>query len=152
VAATPAEIFMAIETDRIFRMPGLNLVETQAGHDARVYNYLFTWPSPMFSGMFGACHAVELGFVFGTHATPGVSDFSGTGPAVDALAERTMDAWLAFARTGDPSCAGLGRWPTYTAADRATMILGERCRVEHAPLEEERAAWGSVPKHVLGAV
>ncbi|MEX2208827.1 MAG: carboxylesterase/lipase family protein [Myxococcota bacterium] len=152
VAATPAEVFMAVETDRIFRMPGLQLAETQARHDARVYNYLFTWSSPMFGGMFGACHAVELGFVFGTQATPGVADFTGAGPAVDALAERSMDAWLAFARTGDPSCPSLGRWPTYSAAERATMLLGERCAVEHAPLEEERRAWASVPKHVLGAV
>ena len=76
---------MAIETDRIFRMPGLRLAETQAAHDARVYSYLFTWRSPMIGGMFGACHALELGFVFGTHGDPGMADFSGSGPAADAL-------------------------------------------------------------------
>jgi len=152
LAVTAPELLMAIETDRIFRMPGLELAETQARHDARVYNYLFTWASPMFGGMFGACHAVELGFVFGTHKAPAMADFSGSGPLADALAGDTMDAWLAFARTGDPSCASLGRWPTYTTKDRATMLLGERSKVEHAPLEEERSAWNAVPKHVLGAI
>ena len=152
VAAAAPDLFMAIETDRVFRMPGLQLAETQGRHDPRVYSYLFTWPSPMFGGMFGACHAVELGFVFGTHTSPGMADFSGAGPAADALAGNTMDAWLAFARTGDPSCASLGRWPTYTAADRATMLLGERSKVEHAPLEEERSAWNAVPRRVLGAI
>ncbi len=152
VGASAPELFMAIETDRIFRMPGLHLAETQARHDPRVYNYLFTWASPMFGGMFGACHAIELGFVFGTHTAPGMADFSGSGAAADALAGNTMDAWLAFARSGDPSCPSLGRWPTYTAADRATMLLGERCALEHAPNEEERSAWNAVPKHVLGAI
>ncbi len=152
VAASAPELFMAIETDRLFRMPALALAETQARHDRRVYNYLFTWPSPIFGGVLGACHAIELGFVFGTHAAKGMADFSGAGPAADALAGSTMDAWLAFARTGDPSCASLGRWPTYTAADRATMLLGERCTLEHAPFEEERSAWSSVPRHALGAV
>ena len=150
--ASAAELFMAIETDRIFRMPGLALIEAQREHDARVYSYLFTWPSPMFGGMFGACHAVELGFVFGTHDRPGVSEFSGSGAAADALAASTMDAWIAFARSGDPSSQSLGRWPAYTASDRATMLLGERSRMERAPLEEERRAWDAVPKQVLGAV
>ncbi len=152
VGATAPELFMAIETDRIFRMPGLHLAETQLQHDPRVYSYLFTWPSPMFGGMFGACHAVELGFVFGTHTNPGMADFSGSGPEADALAGNTMDAWLAFARTGDPSCKGLGSWPTYTVSDRATMLLGKSSSVERAPLEAERSAWNSVPTHVLGAV
>jgi para-nitrobenzyl esterase len=151
VAASAPELFMAIETDRLFRLPGLQLAETQGRHDPRVYNYLFTWASPAFGGMLGACHAIELGFVFGTHAAKGMAAFSGSGPAADALAGSTMDAWLAFARTGDPSCASLGRWPTYTSADRATMLLGERCTLEHAPLEEERSAWNAVPKHILGA-
>lgn len=151
VAASAPELFMAIETDRIFRMPGLSLAETQARHDARVYNYLFTWASPMFGGMFGACHAVELGFVFGTIGNPGMADFSGAGPMADALSSMTMDAWLAFARSGDPSSPSLGSWPTYTTSDRATMLLGESCAIERAPLEEERSAWSAVPKHVLGA-
>jgi len=152
LATTPAELFMAIETDRIFRMPGVHLAETQAKHDGRVYSYLFTWPSPMFGGMFGACHAVELGFVFGTLGDPGMADFSGSGPAADALSANTMDAWLAFARTGDPSTPGLGPWSAYTATDRATMLLGARSGLEKAPLEEERTAWNAVPKTILGSI
>ncbi|MGH9885607.1 MAG: carboxylesterase family protein, partial [bacterium] len=113
---------------------------------------LFTWPSPMFGGMFGACHAVELGFVFGTLGDPGMADFSGSGPAADALSAHTMDAWLAFARSGDPSTASLGRWPTYSPVDRATMLLGARSTLEKAPLEDERSAWSAVPKSILGAL
>jgi para-nitrobenzyl esterase len=148
--ATPADLFMAIETDRIFRVPGIVLSETQAKHEPRVYQYLFTQPAALFGGMLGACHAVELGFVFGTHQTPGVSDFTGKGAAIDALAEQTMDAWIAFARSGDPSTPSLGHWPAYTAADRATMLLGEKSGLARAPYEAERAAWAHVPARVLG--
>ena len=148
--ATPRDIFMAIETDRIFRVPGIVLTETQAKHDARVFQYLYDWASPLFGGMVGACHAVELGFVFGTHTDPGVRDFSGSGPAADALAEHTMDSWLAFARSGDPTTKALGRWPAYTSADRATMVFGEKTRLERAPFEEERRAWAQAPASVLG--
>jgi para-nitrobenzyl esterase len=54
-----------------------------------------------------------------------------------------QDAWTSFARSGDPSCASLGKWPAYGKA-RNTMILGETCKVEKAPYEAERRAWDGV--------
>jgi len=148
---TPPELWSALETDRIFRMPALRLAETHLRHEPRVYSYLFTWPSPMFDGMLGSCHALELGFVFGTHAEPGMADFSGTGPEADELARRMMDAWLAFARSGDPSTPS-DRWPRYTAADRPTCVFGEKTEVVHAPHDEERRAWEAAPESAIGAV
>ena len=148
---TPAELWGAIETDRIFRMPALRLAETQLAHQPRVYNYLFTWPSPMLGGMLGSCHALELGFVFGTHRDPGMANFSGAGPAADALSEHMMDAWLAFARSGDPSTPAAGAWPAYSAATRATRIFGSETNMAAAPYDEERRAWEAVAPAVLGA-
>ncbi len=78
--------------------------------------------------------------MFGTIDSAGARDFSGSGPAADALEVLIQDAWLAFARTGDPSTDGLGRWPSYGEA-RETMILGEKCQIESAPYDEERRAW-----------
>ena len=94
-------------------------------------------------GLLGACHALELGFVFGTIESAGAQDFSGTGPAADALAAGIQDAWIAFARSGDPSGGSLGAWPAYGAA-RETMVLGEQSRVETAPNDEERRAWETI--------
>ena len=148
---TPAELWSAIETDRIFRMPALRLAETQPGHESRVFQYLFTWRSPMLGGMLGSCHALELGFVFGTHAEPGMLDFSGTGPKAGALSESMMDAWLAFAKSGDPSTRTLA-FPRYTAADRATCVFGEKTEIVRAPYDEERRAWDAAPAKVLGSV
>ena len=92
----PADLFTAIETDRVFRIPGVRLAQVQPRHDANVYSYLFTWPSPAMGGVLGSCHALELGFVFGTNQMPGMAAFAGTGPAAEKLATQMQDAWLAF--------------------------------------------------------
>lgn len=144
---TPAELFTAIQTDRAFRIPAIHLAEVQRRHKQSAYNYLFTWRSPLFGGILGACHALELGFLWGTYE----ENFSGTGPAADALARNIQDAWLAFAHSGDPSCESLGTWPPY-GDYRETMILGEECHLEEAPYDEERRAWDSVPDAASGSI
>lgn len=146
IEPTPPEIFMAVQTDRIFRIPAIRLLESQQAHESRVYSYIFDWKSPAARGELGACHAIELGYVFGTHTKPGALKFYGSGPAAASLATATMDAWTAFARTGNPG------WPNYDTDKRATNMLGENCRVENAPLEIERAAWSDVPDSFLGSL
>jgi para-nitrobenzyl esterase len=149
---SPPELYSAIETDRVFRMPGVRLAEIQGRTERRTYNYLFTWRSPAMRGALGSCHALELGFVFGTNHLAGMRRFAGEGSAAEKLAGEMQDAWLAFARNGDPSCASLGTWPSYTEARRATMLFGETSGVAEAPFEEERRAWDKVPGGILGAL
>ncbi len=151
-SVTPPELFSAIETDRVFRMPGVRLAEIHGRSESRVYNYLFTWRSPAMRGALGSCHALELGFVFGTNHLAGMRRFAGEGAAAEKLATEMQDAWLAFARGGNPSCASLGDWPGYTEARRATMLLGETSSAVDAPFEEERRAWDGVPDGILGAL
>jgi para-nitrobenzyl esterase len=151
-AISPPELYSAIETDRVFRMPGVRLAEIHARSERRVYNYLFTWRSPAMGGALGSCHALELGFVFGTNHLAGIRSLAGDGPAAEKLASEMQDAWLAFAHHGDPSCASLGAWPGYSEVCRATMLFGEISRVAYAPFEEERRAWEGVPSGILGAL
>ncbi len=146
---TAPQVFAAIETDRVFRVQGLRLLEAQSRHDPRTYAYLFNWRSPILGGMLGACHALEVGFAFGTHTAEGMPEFCGAGAAADALATAMMDAWIAFARSGDPSSPGVGRWRTHDARDRATMLLGEKCALESAPYEAERRVWEGLPDGVV---
>jgi carboxylesterase type B len=140
----PGDLWFAIETDRTMRHPAMQLAALQAAHQPRTYAYLFTWPSPAMGGLFGACHGLELPFVFGTLGHPLLRPFTGRGPEAAALAERMQDAWIAFARTGRPGHAGVGDWPAYDADARRTMILDRRCRVETAPHEAERGFWDSL--------
>ena len=130
------ELLSAILSDFMFRMPALRMAESQQLHGTPVYSYLFTWTSPALGGALGACHALDLGFVFGTYDDV----FCGKGAEADRLSRNMQDGWIAFARTGDPSCEGLGTWPRY-GEGRSTMILGKECFVKEAPYDDERRAW-----------
>jgi para-nitrobenzyl esterase len=150
--AAPAELFSAIETDRVFRIPGVRLAEVQARHEPRVFSYLFSWKSPAMGGALGSCHALELGFIFGTNHLPGMSSFSGTGAAAEKLATQMQDAWLSFARSGDPSCESIGTWSPFTETRRATMVFNETTKLEDAPYDDERCAWEKIPDKILGTL
>jgi para-nitrobenzyl esterase len=136
---SPLEVLSAITTDAMFRIPALQMVEAQQKHNPAVFNYLFAYKSPVFGGILGACHALEMGFVFATHD----ASFCGAGPEADRLSETMQDAWTSFARTGNPSCTALGDWAVY-GDSRMTMILDTECRLEPAPYEDERRAWDVV--------
>ena len=106
----------------------------------------------MMGGALGACHAVELGFVFGTHDKGGAKQFFGEGPEADALSAVTRAAWVRFARTGDPAGDSSPKWPSYEPSNRSTMILSTSPRTESAPAEEIRAAWEMAPEDKIGTL
>ena len=66
--AEPGELFSAIMTDWMFHIPTLRLAEAHAHQPGGTYLYEFAWPSPAYDGKLGACHGLELGFVFDTLA------------------------------------------------------------------------------------
>jgi hypothetical protein len=61
------------------------------------------------------------------------------------MADLVCDAWIAFARNGDPSCVALRSWPAYEHSHRCTMILDVPPQVVEDPMRAERLAWGSAP-------
>jgi para-nitrobenzyl esterase len=138
------DIADAVNTASRFRIPATRLCEAQAVHQPRTFLYQFDWESPARGGTLGACHGLEVPFVFGTVGTTGNDRFTGVGPEADQLAQHMMDAWLAFAKRGEPSHPGIGSWPAYSTTDRQTMIFGRRCGAARAPFEEERAVWETV--------
>ncbi len=141
VEPTPADAFAAIMGDNLFWIPTLKLLDAQSGF-APAFGYRVDWPSPLLDGELGACHVIEIGFVFGTYARSEVARFFGTGADADALAVAMMDAWIAFARNGDPSTRTLD-WPRYDAKRRATLIFGDGApKVVDDPAKERRVAWG----------
>jgi para-nitrobenzyl esterase len=65
---------------------------------------------------------------------------TGGGPEAVALADRVSDAWIAFARTGDPNTKKLPRWPKFNATERPTMVFNTVSKVENDPIKEQRLA------------
>jgi para-nitrobenzyl esterase len=102
-----------------FRYPHSRLSAIQSPH-APVWQYLFTWANPNLPDL-GAYHGVEMDFVF--HLS-GAESFSGLEPPVQ-LMDRVQDAWIHFARSGDPNHENLPRWPQYDASNKPTMIFAE---------------------------
>jgi para-nitrobenzyl esterase len=135
------DLWTAITTDLVFRMPSLSLAEAQAETGVPVYSYLFTWSSPFLGGILRSAHALEVPFVFGSVAERAIQPYSGSGPAAETLSHAMMRGWLSFASTGNPSCEELGDWPRYDATRRQTMVLGEQSFVEEDPRGEERGQW-----------
>lgn len=138
--ASVKAVLSAASTDRMFRQHSIKVAEAQSAH-APTYMYLFTWPSPV-PGL-GACHAIEIPFVFGTFDAP-LGRLSGDSEAARRLSAKVQDAWLSFAKTGRPEAADLPRWVPYDSDRRATMVLGETCALEDAPMDEIRRLWASV--------
>ncbi len=143
---TPAELYIAIQSDRVFRMPAIRLAEAHYRRRQPTYMYLFNWVSPLMNGILGSCHALDLEFVFGTLD----DNFSGSGEEAQALSRKIQDAWATFARYGDTSCQSIGKWELYDGR-RKTMVLGKQCLLVEALYEEERRAWEPFVDSVLGA-
>jgi len=140
----PKEIMNALITDYIFRISTIRLLEAQSKHQSNTYNYLFTWPSPAFNGDLGACHALELPFVFNTLNNPAFKEFVGKSPDLNAISHKVMDAWIAFARSGNPNYDGIPKWPSYDIEKRSTMLIDHEFKVAEKFLDKERAAWEDI--------
>ena len=103
---------------------------------APAYMYLFTWQTPVFDGRPRAFHCAEIPFVF---YNADVSAFA-TGGTAEAreLAAKVSDAWINFARSGDPNHSGLPKWPAFTADAGPVMIFDNTCEVKNDPDRELR--------------
>ncbi|MFC6012667.1 carboxylesterase/lipase family protein [Nocardia lasii] len=109
--ATPAEIFNAILTDLSFRAGTVDFAEANATTEP-TYVYEFAWPTTI-PGL-GACHVLEVPFVFDALAEA----HSLTGPTPpQALADEIHAAWVAFATDGNPG------WPAFTDAEKNVRVF-----------------------------
>ena len=109
---------------------------------APVYMYYFKWRSPVRDGKLKAMHCMEIPFVFDNPDAG--KPMTGSGQDRYALAHKISGAWVAFARSGNPSQKGLA-WPAYDTTKRATMILDDQCEVVDDPRKEIRFALASLP-------
>jgi para-nitrobenzyl esterase len=139
--ARPIDLWTAITTDFVFRLPLLTLALAHRKFQARTFVYLFTWASPFMDGVFGSCHGLDIPFVFGTVANPAVQVFTGSDPAAQVLSEQMQEAWMAFARSDDPACDAVGEWPSYDPVRRPTMVFGPDGGLQDDPRREERVVW-----------
>jgi len=101
-------------TDLVFRWPARRYA---AEHQGRTHVYDFAWHSPACGGQLGACHGLELPFVFNTlAAATGPDGLVGPNPPQE-LADRIQKLWVDFARDGTAP------WPEYSRDDPQVLDL-----------------------------
>ena len=103
---------------------------------APAYIYYFTWQTPILDGRPRAFHCAALPFVY--YNTDRAAAMTGGGDDARALAAKMSDAWVAFARNGDPNHPGLPKWPVYNKETGPVMIFDNRCEVKNDPDREAR--------------
>jgi para-nitrobenzyl esterase len=134
--ASPGDLLAAVQTDWYIRIPAIRLADAHAKAASTTYMYEFAWRTPQFNGLLGACHGLEVPFVFDTlgNATRALL---GADPP-QKLADTMHAAWVAFATHGDPG------WQKYDLSRRATMRFDITPEVVDDPRSAERALWEGV--------
>lgn len=139
--ATPGELRSAILGDALFGVGSRALAEAHAAHPSSgTFAYEFTWRSEALDGQLGAAHTVELPFVFDVTDQPalnGPGALLGPNRPPAGLAARVHEAWIRFARTGDPG------WTPYDAQRRSTQRIGTEWTEVEDPRSTERRAWSA---------
>ena len=109
----------------------LKLAERKAAQkSAPVWMYMLTWETPVSRGRLRTPHALEIPLVFDN--VEKARNFVGRGEEPQRVADQMSDAWLAFARTGDPG------WPAYDAETRTTKLIDVESRIVNDPLPDVR--------------
>jgi len=140
------ELLEAAIADSVYRQPSNRLLATRHpatanGATGRTFAYLFTWPSPSMGGKLGACHALDIPFVF-RHLDAPEAAFLTRGKAPQALGDAMSGAWAAFAHAGRPAVTGL-EWPEY-GEQRSTLVFDADTHLEDDPRREIREFFEAV--------
>jgi para-nitrobenzyl esterase len=142
---TTANLWTAVDTDRIFLAPAIALAEARGARGVSTWMYLFTWATTAFGGRLGALHTLEIPFVFNTLDRRPAPELTGGPPvAARSLAERMHRTWAEFARNGDPNHDYIPPWPTYESQRRATMIFDNDCLIADDAQRDRRLLWADI--------
>jgi para-nitrobenzyl esterase len=107
----------------MFTVPAHRLARAVQASGPTAVMYRFGWPTPV-AGL-GACHNLDVPFVFGTLAA--ATDLVGTDPPV-GLAQAMHAAWVAFATDGQ-----VPGWPAYEPDHPREVVLDSATTVAAGP-------------------
>jgi para-nitrobenzyl esterase len=146
---TPSEVYFAASTAARSWRGQVIEAEERARAGAPAYVYQLDWRSPRENGIFRAPHTLDIPLVFGNlEASSFIGERSEAG---EQMSTRMMDAFIAFARTGDPNCASIPRWSAHALPTRETMIFDTLTRMENDPRQWEREFFAAIPYVQPGA-
>jgi para-nitrobenzyl esterase len=126
-------------TDLMMRAETIEMAERKSEQNAApVFMYRLDWKSPVLGGALRSPHSLDVPLVFeNLDETP---QLLGGGPEPRILAATMAQAWVNFARGGDPSQPKLA-WPRYEKDKRLTMSFDTESRVLSDPDSKRREYW-----------
>jgi para-nitrobenzyl esterase len=122
--ASPFDLWSHIGAAGIRRSAVAQATAKAALGRAPAYLYWFAWQTPVLSGRPRAFHCAEIPFVFDN--TDRCENMTGGGPDARALAAIMSDAWIQFARTGNPNHPRMPRWDAFSPDRKQTMIFDNK--------------------------
>jgi para-nitrobenzyl esterase len=132
--ATPVVLWELITND--FRRLAVTQARRKAAQNAApAYLYSFAWRSPVLDGRFRSFHCLDIPFVF--YNTDVHASMTGGGADARELSTKVSNAWINFARSGNPNHNGIPKWPAFEPNHGATMIFDKVCEARDAPDSEE---------------
>jgi len=129
--AKPYDLWSRIASAPVRQAAVKQATAKAAVNEAPAYLYWFAWQTPVFDGRPQAFHCAELPFVF--YNTDRCATMTGGGSDARVLAGKAADAWIQFARTGDPNHKGIPNWPKFTPKTVPTLIFDNEVKVELNP-------------------
>lgn len=136
-AYSPSDVFFSATTAARSWRAAVVEAELRAEQGSPAFAYQLNWTSPADGGKWGAPHTLDIPLVFGTLEAPG--SITGTAPDARAVSQAMQDAFIAFARSGDPG------WAPYTLPRRQTMVFNTVSALADDPRAEERRLFAKVP-------
>jgi len=123
----PVDLF---DVDMLFRPQAVQQATLKSNSGSTpVYMYLFTWESPILDGTFRSSHCMELPFVFDNIYNS--RTMTGGSKSTYELADKMSNAWVNFAKTGNPNVFELPDWKPFDTQKGATMIFNNKCEIKY---------------------
>jgi para-nitrobenzyl esterase len=133
--ATASDIFFDVSTQITMGRNAYMVADRKASQNAApVYFYELDWNTPADGGKWQCPHTLEIPLVF-DNAAKVPSMFGGTvPPEAQKLSDQMSDAWIAFARSGDPNTKAIPSWPAYDPGQRQAIRFNVESQIVKDPL------------------
>jgi para-nitrobenzyl esterase len=129
------QIVTSLASDAYFVCPGTEYARALTEQGVATYMYEFSWAAT--DAVLGACHCIDLPFVFGTFDAFAGGNMLGAArhASVGQLAEAVQSAWIAFIRRGSPELPSGAPWHPM----QGESINAHRFRIYSSSLAGSRA-------------
>jgi para-nitrobenzyl esterase len=140
---SPSDVFFSATTAARSWRAAVVEAELRAQQGSPAFVYQLDWPAPQGGGKWGAPHTLDIPLAFNNLDKQG--SITGTSADAQRMADQVSDAFIAFARSGNPNHAGIPAWEPYTLPRRATMVFNNPSRLVDDPRGAERRLFEKVP-------